>query len=299
MIGQKFGRLTVISEPFKIGNFYHLKCRCDCGTVKDIYNSNVTRGMVKSCGCLNKEVCRARAKLKSPIFLGPGVKLQRTKEITIIADMGNNKNDHKKWLCECECGTQFVAFATNLRKPNHTTSCGCVLTAVRGQANRTHGVSNTVFYSTWQKMLNRCYNPADTSYSNYGGRGIFVCEEWHDPINFCTWAAKSGWAEGLQIDRRDNDREYSPDNCRFVTPLVNSHNKRLLCANNTTGYAGVSTYGDEGKFRARVASSLGPHLEKFRFTDPKEAAIVRDIHCIKHNIPLPLNFPELLQLGPL
>lgn len=76
-------------------------------------------------------------------------------------------------------------------------------------------------------MLQRCYNPNDHSYKHYGGRGISICEEWKSNFKaFYDWAIPNGWEKALEIDREDNNGNYEPDNCRWVTPKVNSNNKR-------------------------------------------------------------------------
>ena len=85
---------------------------------------------------------------------------------------------------------------------------------------------NPKLYSLWRTMLHRCYNPKRQSYKRYGGRGIQVCEEWKDPIKFMNWAEVNGYKEGLQIDRINNNGNYCPENCRWVTPKENSRNTR-------------------------------------------------------------------------
>lgn len=76
-------------------------------------------------------------------------------------------------------------------------------------------------------MLRRCYNPNDNHYKDYGGRGIAVCSEWkNDCCAFYKWAKENGYKEGLQLDRMDNNGNYEPDNCHWVTPSENAYNKR-------------------------------------------------------------------------
>jgi hypothetical protein len=82
-------------------------------------------------------------------------------------------------------------------------------------------------YSTYVGMLSRCHRKSHRNFPLYGGRGIIVCDEWRQSFaTFVEWAKDNGYQSGLQIDRIDNYKGYSPDNCRFVTPLINASNKR-------------------------------------------------------------------------
>lgn len=85
-------------------------------------------------------------------------------------------------------------------------------------------------------MRNRCENPKREKYKDYGGRGIKVCDEWHNVSNFVSWALNNGYEKGLQLDRKDNNGNYCPENCHFVTPKENSRNRRntkfLVIENN-------------------------------------------------------------------
>lgn len=82
-------------------------------------------------------------------------------------------------------------------------------------------------YNLWVTMRTRCNNPHRKKYKDYGGRGIKVCDEWNRSAKaFCEWALSNGYAEGLQLDRINNDKGYGPDNCRWVTPKQNSRNRR-------------------------------------------------------------------------
>lgn len=87
------------------------------------------------------------------------------------------------------------------------------------------GTVEEKLYHVWYNMRDRCYNPTHPAYSRYGKRGITVVEEWRDFRNFLDWA-KSGYKEGLWLDRKDNDGEYSPTNCRWVTPNESRDNVR-------------------------------------------------------------------------
>jgi len=82
-------------------------------------------------------------------------------------------------------------------------------------------------YQVWLHIRERCYNENDKSFANYGGRGIFVCDEWRSSyFNFKAWAINNGYKKGLEIDRIENNGGYCPENCRFVTRDVNANNKR-------------------------------------------------------------------------
>jgi len=76
----------------------------------------------------------------------------------------------------------------------------------------------------WNNMIQRCTNPKNNRYSTYGARGITVCDEWREFKPFYDWAVSNGWKRGLEIDRKDNDKNYCPENCRIVTKYVNSNN---------------------------------------------------------------------------
>lgn len=76
-------------------------------------------------------------------------------------------------------------------------------------------------------MIQRCTNPNSREYHNYGGRGITICDEWKaNKESFIEWAFENGYRQGLSIDRIDNDKGYSPDNCRWVTSKEQSRNMR-------------------------------------------------------------------------
>lgn len=97
----------------------------------------------------------------------------------------------------------------------------------KGEPRYKHGMDGTRLYKCWIGLKARCNNPNDKDYKNYGGRGILVCEEWlNDFVSFMNWSMLSGYTDDLTIDRIDNNKGYSPDNCRFVTVTVNNRNRR-------------------------------------------------------------------------
>lgn len=128
--------------------------------------------------------------------------------------------------CECECGNEIEVPINSLRTGN-TKSCGCYESDRTKQRNFKHGYGNHPLKGTYYSMLRRCNNPDHQSYKHYGGRGIKVCKEWETNIGaFIKWAEANGYRKGLQLDREDNDKGYSPNNCRFITTSENHRNTR-------------------------------------------------------------------------
>ena len=101
-------------------------------------------------------------------------------------------------------------------------------TELKRKGHWTHGLyaENKELHNLWSTMKSRCENPNREKYKSYGGRGITVCEAWHDFKQFYEWAISTGYKKGLQLDRINNDGNYEPENCRWVTPKVNSRNRR-------------------------------------------------------------------------
>jgi len=131
------------------------------------------------------------------------------------------------YLCKCSCGAEKEIQVNSLRS-GLTKSCGCLaseITSRRNVESATHGLRNSVEYRIWASMLGRCTNPKYENYSNYGGRGICVAERWKLFINFYSDMGPRPAAK-LQLDRVDNDGDYTPINCRWATAKQNSRNRR-------------------------------------------------------------------------
>lgn len=115
-----------------------------------------------------------------------------------------------------------------------------------------HGKRNTRLYTIWDNMKRRCGSKDATGYENYGGRGISVDDEWRNDFeSFYNWAMDNGYNESLTIDRINNEKNYTPDNCRWATITEQSRNKRKRIDNNS-GHAGVSQYKATGRWAAYI-----------------------------------------------
>lgn len=148
--------------------------------------------------------------------------------LTALRCAGRNKWHDQLWECECECGKVKTVAAGKL-KSGHTRSCGCLALDMRAKQLETHGITTggkPRTFTIWSGMKARCLNPKSVSYPNYGGRGVGICAEWLEFKAFHEWAVSNGYADGLQLDRIDNDGNYCPDNCRWVTRSENQRNTR-------------------------------------------------------------------------
>lgn len=144
--------------------------------------------------------------------------------------LGKSDKGRSWWRCKCECGKEveiptwkFLAYK----------SCGCMEKENREHLTdhvRTHGMTDTRLYFVWCGMKDRCFNPNTEHYDRYGGRGISMCDEWRNSFEaFRDWAYANGYKDDLagkdqSIDRIDVNKDYCPENCRWVNQTQQMRN---------------------------------------------------------------------------
>lgn len=145
---------------------------------------------------------------------------KRFGRLTVLQKLSTSSCRILRWLCRCDCGNERAVFGNSLRT-GATVSCGCL----QRENATTHGRTRTPEFTVWQMMLQRCQNPNATSYKDYGGRGIVVCDRWQ---SFEHFYADLGDRPSPQhkLERKNNDGPYSPDNCAWATPIEQGANKR-------------------------------------------------------------------------
>ena len=196
-----------------------------------------------------------------------GVKYNK---LTAIKELGTNKSRHKMYLFKCECGNDKVATAINVRA-NRVKSCGCL--------SKKHGKFGTNIYSVWAGMKSRCYYEKNENYINYGARGIKVCERWKNSFeNFYKDMGDKPSAKH-QLDRIDNDGDYDPSNCRWVTPSENCLNRRNK--ENKTGFKNIKVT-PYGAYRARIVREGCERISLTRL-DINDALKIRDQYIEEYN----------------
>lgn len=141
----------------------------------------------------------------------------------LLYDGKKTASGKRKWLCRCACGELLYVTVGDLGK---TKSCGCLKIA-NNKSRSKHSMKKARIYNEWCGMKARCNNPKATHYKYYGGRGIKVCREWeNDFLSFYKWATENGYSDTLTLDRIDTNKDYGPQNCRWVSMKTQNRNKR-------------------------------------------------------------------------
>jgi len=204
---------------------------------------------------------RQKIDLKGKVFGG----LTVIEEDTVRTNRGA-----LKWICLCTCGNTASVIGNHLKNGN-TKSCGCLHKKVSSELNTKHGLVKHPLYTVWANMKSRCSNHKSKHYKNYGGRGITVCGEWADDFMNFYEDMSVDWKKNLELDRRDNDKGYYKDNCRWITRKQNTRNKGGI-RGSTSKYKGVHWYQMGNKWVSQVSKNSKRYYLG-AFTCEKEAAL--------------------------
>jgi len=243
---QQFGKLTVLERANNDNQGKPCwKCQCTCGNITTVRGSSLRQNQTKSCGCQPKFI-----DLTGQIF----------NRLTVIKRTQNDKNRTTRWICKCICGNISIVRGTSL-KNGRTQSCGCLNREyLAKKRTKIYNLSKTPEYAAWGSMLNRCFNPKNKAFKNYGGRGIAVCEEWK--TNFLTFYCQMGERPSPKhsIDRIDNESDYTLNNCRWATQTEQANNNRrnfritlhdwTMNLNQWATFVGMSRYTLQTRLRS-------------------------------------------------
>lgn len=207
------------------------------------------------------------------------------KELVLLEDLGINYSSYlKKYkrhfgLFKCFCGNEFKSQISNVQNRN-TKSCGCL--------RNIHNLRSHRLYHTWRNMIDRCYNPKNKRYVDWGGRGIRVCNEWiGTPKNFIDDMYPT-FVEGLTLDRINVNGNYELSNCRWVSNEIQTRNTRLLTKANTSGYRGISWHTKSKRWISRImVDRKSIHLGYFN--DALDGAKAYDKYVIDNSLEHTLN----------
>lgn len=167
--------------------------------------------------------------------------------LTVIRSEGSKQCGSVKrrmWLCRCDCGNE-VSVTTSSLTTGNTRSCGCLLDEYNASKKPDPQEKKIRLHieNVWFKIKQRCYNPKSNNYRAYGARGIRMCDEWlNNSKAFANWCLNNGYQIGLEIDRIDNDGNYEPSNCQFLTKRENilKEARKLVIAGIPLRYGEIS-----------------------------------------------------------
>lgn len=182
--------------------------------------------------------------------------------LEVVSMTNERKHGKVVWLCRCKCENLCKVTSNNLRNGS-TVSCGCYSKKILTKSRIKHGLYKSRIYNIYICMKERCYNANATSYQNYGGRGIMVCDEWLGEKgfqNFYVWSMSNGYKDSLSIDRIDVNGNYSPQNCKWSTSIEQNNNTRRN--NNITLNGETHTISEWSRIKGLSRNTIVARLRR-------------------------------------
>ena len=240
IIGKTFNEITVLTydhrDDSKGYTRHYYKCKCSCGKEFLCMRGQIVNGKTKSCGHLNHQI--------------KDISGNKYGRLNVI-NLAYIKKGSSYYNCKCDCGNECIIERRNL-VAGLTKSCGCYSREVHSNMLKTHGMSKTRIFRIWQHIKDRCLNPNNDEFNNYGGRGIFVCKEWLDAFeNFYNDMGEDYYKnaeiygeENISINRINNDDGYYKGNCCWATRSEQQNNQRgnVIVTINGNNYTLLEAY---------------------------------------------------------
>lgn len=223
---------------------------------------------VDMCGACGQKNKATRARSIIPV----GTKLNDRAILSFISEVYTSPGSRRIGIFMCDCGKTTQTWISDV-KAGHTKSCGCL----KGEK---HNESNTDLYKRWQGIKQRCYYKKHHQYKDYGGRGIRMCDEWKNSFSaFKEWVDSSNYKPYLTIERKDNDGNYEPKNCTWITRKEQSTNKKL--EPNMTGFNYISKKINTYAYRLSIDGKIKEFQNNYKTAE--EANDARLEHIKKRN----------------
>jgi len=274
--GNRYGNVVVVSRADNDkNNNPRWLCKCDCG------GEIVTLGDFLRRKARGDYTCRQCRRIN--------ITSMKFGRLLVLSEVSARFSKHRgklSVLSKCDCGKTTVTQIAHLVSGN-TVSCGCYNSDRASRDFTAHGCSKDILYDIWRGMIKRCEDPKHPKFELYYSKGRTVCKEWRESYeSFKKWCMDNGHEKGLDIDRRDNSRGYSPDNCRFVTRQINIHNCDIQ-RRNKTGYKGVYFRTKLRVYEATVGGMDVPNGQVYlgRFATAEQAVEARNNYIRNNKLP--------------